>query len=83
MGKPSVGWERAAHGAVTLCRPRGQGLCTALVIAGSFLPRRGFKRGHRDHQSDLGAEPWSLRFGRGNVPRRALRLRSREALGLL
>ena len=24
-GRPSVGWERAAHGAVTLCRPRGQG----------------------------------------------------------
>ena len=28
-GRPSVGLERAAHGAVTLCRPRGQGLCTA------------------------------------------------------
>lgn len=69
-GRPSVGWERAAHRAVTLCRPRGQGLCTASVIAGSFLPRRGFKGGHRDHQSDHNSralEP-ALREGQRTPP---------------
>lgn len=72
----------AADAALTLCRPRCPGLCRASFIAGSFLSRRGFKRCCCDHQSDLTAQPWSLHFGRGKVPGRALGLRPREAAGL-
>lgn len=39
-------------------RPRRPGRCRASLIATSLLSRRGFRRGCRDHQSHLAAQPW-------------------------